>query len=149
MANLRTTIDKLINELGTRIIYRDIDSGGKAYIQLNLIVVNPNLPQEKQEQIILHELEHIKKKHSKTSYSSPNYLTKLEAEAEHGRIKADITNYIEETPKEYWNIYNFSNHYDIKPEFENYINNHLKISDKTRKKRLEFSSRHLYVPTAL
>lgn len=66
MANLKTTIDKVINELGTRIIYRDIDSGGKAYIQLNLIVVNPNLPQEKQEQIILHELEHIKRKHSKT-----------------------------------------------------------------------------------
>ena len=132
MANLRTTIDKLINELGTRIIYRNIDSGGKAYVRLNLIVINPNLSREKQEQIILHELEHIKRKHSKTSYS-PNYLIKLEAEAEHGRINADITNYIEETPEEYWNIYNFSNHYDIKPEFENYINNHLKISDKTKK----------------
>ncbi|MCQ9215106.1 ImmA/IrrE family metallo-endopeptidase [Streptococcus gallolyticus] len=133
MASLRTTIDKLLDELGTRIIYRNIDSGGKAYVQLNLMVVNPNLPQQKQEQIILHELEHIKRKHSKTSFSSPNYLTKLEAEAEHGRIKADITTYIEETPEEYWNIYNFSNHYDIKPEFENYINNHLKNPDKTKK----------------
>lgn len=133
MANLRTTIDNLINELGTRIIYRNIDSGGKAYVRLNLIVVNPNLSREKQEQIILHELEHIKRKHSKTSYSSPNYLIKLEAEAEHGRIKADITNYIEETPEEYWNIYNFSNHYDIKSEFETYINDHLKNPDKTKK----------------
>lgn len=44
MASLRTTIDKLLDELGTRIIYRNIDSGGKAYVQLNLIVVNPNLP---------------------------------------------------------------------------------------------------------
>ncbi len=129
MANLRTTIDNLINELGTRIIYRDIDSGGKAYIQLNIIVVNPNLPQQKQEQIILHELEHIKKKHSKTSLSTSNYLNKLEVEAEHGRITADISYYTDETPKEYWNKINLLNYFGIKPEFENYIDEEFKRLD--------------------
>ena len=129
MANLRTTIDNLINELGTRIIYRDIDSGGKAYIQLNIIVVNPNLPQQKQEQIILHELEHIKKKHSKTSLSTSNYLNKLEVEAEHGRITADISYYTDETPKEYWNKINLLNYFGIKPEFENYIHEEFKRLD--------------------
>lgn len=129
MANLRTTIDKLINELGTRIIYRDIDSGGKAYIRLNLIIVNPNLPKEEQEQIILHELEHIKKKHSKTSLSSPNYLNRLEVEAEHGRIIADINYYTDETPKEYWNKINLLNYFGIKPEFESYIDEEFKQLD--------------------
>lgn len=130
MANLRTTIDKLTKELNAKIIYRNLDCKGKAIVPLKIVIVNKNISEFEQLQVILHELEHIKKEHSETSLSSPHYLQKMEAEAEHGRVKADISWYIEETPKEYWNMFNLIDYFEFNSEFENYIEEEFKKIDK-------------------
>lgn len=135
MANLKSTINTLIEQLKVKIIYAPIDSGGKAFVPQKLIVINPNLSLKLQDQILLHELEHIKRKHSKTSYSSPNYLSRIEFEAERGRINADLAYYIEETPLEYWNVYNFSTHFNCKSEFETYIDFCMKNSQNIQNDR--------------
>lgn len=129
MASLRTTIDKLTKELNAKIIYRNLDCKGKAIVPLKIIIVNRNISKFEQHQVILHELEHIQKEHSKTSLSSPYHLQKIEAEAEHGRIKANMNWYIEETPKEYWNMFNLIEHFEINSEFENYIEEEFKKID--------------------
>lgn len=126
MATLKTTIDQLKNELNAKIIYREIDGKGKALVPLNIVVVDPRLSIKEQEQITLHELEHIKKCHTKNSCNSPNHHSKQEAQAEHGRIQADLGYYITETPPEYWNTFNFLDYFGIDSRFEGYVNEQIR-----------------------
>ncbi|MEX2803822.1 hypothetical protein AB3329_01710 [Streptococcus sp. H31] len=121
MGTLKNTINKLREELDAIIIYRKIDYKGLAIIPLKIVIVCTNLSKKEEEQVILHELEHIKKNHGKNSYASPIHYYKQEAEAEHGRISADIEHYITNTPKEYWNTFNFLGYFGISSEFESYV----------------------------
>lgn len=122
MENLRLLIGQQIKELGARVVYMPLKQKGKAIIPLKLVIVNDQLTKEEQEQVILHELEHIRQGHYSSKIESPVSKLKKEAQAEHGRIKVDVGHYITNTPQEYWNSFNFINYFGIAPEHENYVN---------------------------
>ena len=121
MGHLKNTIDKLIETYQTKIIYRPLVCKGRAFVEHNLIVVDPELSIEEREQVILHEFGHIILAHRKTSLSSPQLLSKQEAQAEQNRIQANIKHYIKNTPKDYWNTYNFLQCFELDPCFEYYV----------------------------
>lgn len=121
MENLRLLIGQQIKELDAKVVHMPLKQKGKAIIPLKLVIVKDQLTKEEQEQVILHELEHIKQGHYSSKIESPVGKLKKEAQAEHERIKIDVGHYITNTPKEYWNSFNFINYFGIAPEHENYV----------------------------
>lgn len=119
-------IKELLKEKGIRIIYRPLDCKGRGFMNLNLIVLDPNLSKEEEEQVILHELGHIINQHYINPLNSPHALYKMEAEAEKHRIEHNLKSYITNTPEEYWNTFKFLDYFGIESHFESYVEEQLK-----------------------
>lgn len=124
--SLKNTINNLIKELSVTVVYRNLDSKGKAIIPLNIVVINQSLSEFEQEQVLLHELEHIRKAHYINKLASPRANAIIEKQAEEGRIDNDLESYITYTPKEYWNKFNFIDYFGIESKYESYIDDQLK-----------------------
>lgn len=127
-------IKQLLLESGIRVIYRPLDCGGRAFPSLKLMVIDPRLSEFEQEQKILHEYAHIFEEHYFSPIESPANHSKKEAKAEHFRIHYNLVNYINNTPKEYWNTLNFINYFNIESKYHSYIEETLKSYKNQRSK---------------
>lgn len=123
-------IKELLKEHNIKLIYRPLDCKGRGFTDLKLIVIDTNLSPEEEDQVILHELGHILNEHHISLLNSPNAYFQKEAEAEKHRIKYNLETYITNTPKEYWNTFNFIDYFGIEHHFESYVEEQLMKKSK-------------------
>lgn len=71
------------------IVYLELERDGWVDMERNLIVVNSNLPEEEQEQVILHELGHFLKHQGKVAHYNVCGGNKVKMEGEADRYMID------------------------------------------------------------
>lgn len=121
-------LSQLINDtqnLGIKVLFGNLPVSLGRHLKIDnqkIIIVHHDLSDKETAQVILHERGHFINNHSYIKLASSAHHYKQEFEAEKSRIEFDLHYYITNTPKEYWNTFNFIDYFGLDSHYEDYIN---------------------------
>lgn len=120
--------------LGIKVLFGNLPVSRGRHLTIDnkkIVILHQSLSDEEAIQVLLHERGHFINNHRHIKLASPAHHYKQEFEAEKNRIEFDLHYYITNTPKEYWNTFNFIDYFGFDARYENYIDDSFKqFTDK-------------------